>query len=299
MKKIAIITGAGTGIGQGAALAMLKEGWNIFLVGRREKKLHETKNIALSKGYKGLATIYSADISNERSVKELYNLVNTKYKRLDILFNNAGISLKINTIDKISYNDWKKLINVNINGMFLMAKYAFKLMKKQKPKGGRIINNGSISSYVPRPGSVAYTTSKHAITGLTKTLSLDGRIYSINCSQIDIGNAATDMKKEIERLKKQGMDGLVIDLRNNGGGSLKTVVDIGGLFINKGPIVQVRSTGYGSEVLRDRDPEISWDGALVVLVNEFSASASEILAVESTNTGTLPGPTPIAGLDDE
>ncbi len=199
MDKNAVVTGAGTGIGQATSLAMLKEGWNVYLVGRREKKLYETKKIALLKKYKGEAIIFPSDISNEDSVKELYSLVNKKYKSLDVLFNNAGISLKSNTIDKINYSDWKNVINTNINGMFLMAKYAFKTMKNQKNKGGRIINNGSISAYAPRPGSAAYTTSKHAITGLTKTISLDGRSYNIACSQIDIGNAATPMTKDFTK----------------------------------------------------------------------------------------------------
>ena len=129
----------------------------------------------------------------KQNVKRLLFDVEKKYKRIDLLFNNAGIGSKANSIDKISYKDWKKVMNININGMFLCAKYSYSLMKKQKPKGGRIINNGSIAAFSPRPGTAPYTTSKHAISGLTKSISLDGRADKIICSQIDIGNAETQL----------------------------------------------------------------------------------------------------------
>ena len=196
--KVAIVTGAGSGIGEAVALALLKEGWHVFLVGRNTDKLIKTKKKSEKNKNKGFCQIFSCDVSVETEVQKLFLEVDKKYKRLDVLFNNAGIGLKTKTIDEINFQDWKKVIDVNINGMFLCAKFAYKLMKKQKPRGGRIINNGSISAYTPRPGSVAYTTSKHAVTGLTKSIALDGRNYDIVCSQIDIGNAETKLTRSFK-----------------------------------------------------------------------------------------------------
>ena len=196
--KVAIVTGAGSGIGEAVALALLKEGCNVFLVGRNTDKLIKTKKKSEKNKNKGFCQIFSCDVSMETEVQKLFLEVDKKYKRLDVLFNNAGIGLKTKTIDEINFQDWKKVIDVNINGMFLCAKFAYKLMKKQKPRGGRIINNGSISAYTPRPGSVAYTTSKHAVTGLTKSIALDGRNDDIVCSQIDIGNAETKLTRSFK-----------------------------------------------------------------------------------------------------
>ena len=173
--KVAIVTGAGSGIGKAVALALLKEGFHVFLVGRNTDKLIKTKKQSEVNKNKGSCQIFNCDVSVEKEVQKLFLEADKKFKRLDFLFNNAGIGIKAKTIDEISFEDWKKVIDVNINGMFLCAKFAYKLMKKQKPRGGRIINNGSISAYTPRPGSAAYTTSKHAITGLTKSIALDGR----------------------------------------------------------------------------------------------------------------------------
>ncbi len=197
--KVAVVTGAGSGIGQAVALALLKEEVNVFLVGRQLKKINETKKIAKIKGYKGSSIIFKADVSREENVRSLFFELNRKYKRIDLLFNNAGIAAKPSPIDKVSFKDWKKVIDVNVNGMFLCAKYSYAFMKKQKPQGGRIINNGSISAISPRPGTAPYTTSKHAITGLTKSISLDGRNDKIISSQIDIGNAETKLTKAFKK----------------------------------------------------------------------------------------------------
>ena len=197
--KIAVVSGAGSGIGQAVSLALLKEKVSVFLVGRKLKNIVGTKKIATLKGYKGKALVFKCDVSKEENVKRLFKEVHKNFNRIDLLFNNAGIGLKPNSIDKISFKDWKKVIDVNINGMFLCAKYTYSLMKNQKPKGGRIINNGSLSAFLPRPGTAPYTTSKHAITGLTKSISLDGRQCNILCSQIDIGNAETQLTKAFKK----------------------------------------------------------------------------------------------------
>ncbi len=201
--KIALITGAGTGVGKAASLALLKEGVTVYLSGRRVEKLKETEEVSLNKGYSGKPIVRSLDVSKESQVEEVFEDIYTNHGRLDLLFNNAGTSSSPKTIDEITFEEWKSVVDVNLHGMFLCAKYAFKIMKNQNPKGGRIINNGSISAMAPRPGSVPYTTTKHAISGMTKTLSLDGRKYNIACSQIDIGNAETPMTKKIKLGVKQ------------------------------------------------------------------------------------------------
>ena len=213
--KVSLVTGAGSGIGKAVALSLLREGVNVFLAGRRLEMLEETKNIAEKNDYLGSSVVFKCDVSIENDVKELFELIESKFQRIDLLFNNAGIGLPANTIDSIKFEDWKNVINININGMFLCAKYCYKLMKEQYPKGGRIINNGSISAFSPRPGTAAYTTSKHAITGLTKSISLDGRNDNIVSSQIDIGNAETNLTKNFkegviqpngEKIKEATMD---------------------------------------------------------------------------------------------
>ena len=197
--KVAIVTGAGSGIGRAVSLALLKENVTVFLVGRTVRNLLETKKVSLNKKYLGKAIVIKCDVSKEDNIKKLFKKVDTVCGRLNLLFNNAGIGVKTNSIDKISYKDWKKIIDINVNGMFLCAKYAYALMKRQRPKGGRIINNGSISAYSPRPGTAPYTTSKHAISGLTKSISLDGRKDNIVCSQIDIGNAETRLTRNFKK----------------------------------------------------------------------------------------------------
>ncbi len=197
--KVAIVTGAGSGIGKAVALSLAKEGVDTYLAGRKKDKLIITKQQSIKDNNKGSCHVFKCDVSEEIDVRKLFLLIQKHHGRLDLLFNNAGIGMQANTIDKIKFKDWKKVIDTNINGMFLCAKHAYQLMKKQRPKGGRIINNGSISAFTPRPGTAAYTTSKHAITGLTKSIALDGREDNILCSQIDIGNAETAITKSFKK----------------------------------------------------------------------------------------------------
>lgn len=182
-----MITGAGSGIGRATARAFLAAGWHVALVGRREAALQETAQDAAG------ALVLPCDVTDPVSVDAAFGRLTDQWGRLDVLFNNAGQSLKAATIDEIAVEDWLAVSAVNITGMFLCARAAFGLMRRQDPQGGRIINNGSISAHVPRPGSVPYTMSKHAVTGLTRTLSLDGRAFNIAAGQIDIGNALTSM----------------------------------------------------------------------------------------------------------
>ena len=193
MSKIAIVTGAGTGVGQVVARKLSEDGMNVMLVGRRLEKLEETKAICADN-----VEIFSLDVSKPDDVEKFYKNIESTYGRLDILFNNAGVGIPAKTMDQITFDEWKYVVDINLNGMFLCAKYAFDLMKRQNPQGGRIINNGSVSSMTPRPGSIAYTSTKHAITGMTKTISLDGRPFKIVCSQIDIGNAETPMTQRMK-----------------------------------------------------------------------------------------------------
>ncbi|MEQ1718742.1 MAG: SDR family oxidoreductase [Hyphomicrobium sp.] len=188
--KVAIVTGASSGIGKAAALKLQGAGYDVVLAARRVHELEETAACASSTG--GRVLVAGCDVTNQGSVKALFAKTEEAFGRLDVLFNNAGIFAQGAPIDDVSYEAWKKIVDVNINGMFLCAQEAWRMMKRQDPQGGRIINNGSLSSHNPRPLSAPYTTTKHAITGLTKSLSLDGRQYNIACSQIDIGNAATD-----------------------------------------------------------------------------------------------------------
>ena len=182
-----MITGAGSGIGRVTARAFLAAGWDVALAGRRREALAET-----AEG-QAAALVLPCDVTDPASVDAAFAKLKDQWGRLDVLFNNAGQSLKAAPIDEIAVEDWLVLSAVNITGMFLCARGAFGLMRRQDPQGGRIINNGSISAHVPRPGSVPYTMSKHAVTGLTRTLSLDGRAFNIACGQIDIGNALTSM----------------------------------------------------------------------------------------------------------
>lgn len=182
-----MITGAGSGIGRITAQAFLAAGWDVALVGRRADALAETAEGSAR------VLVLPCDVTNPASVDTAFASLKDQWGRLDVLFNNAGQSLKAAPIDEIAVEDWLAISSVNITGMFLCARAAFGMMRRQNPQGGRIINNGSISAHVPRPGSVPYTMSKHAVTGLTRTLSLDGRAFNIACGQIDIGNALTSM----------------------------------------------------------------------------------------------------------
>lgn len=187
-----LVTGAGAGIGRATARAFLGAGWRVALMGRREQPLRDTADGAG-------ALILPADVGDPAQVAEAFARLEGEWGRLDVLFNNAGISLPGAPIDEIAVEDWLALSQTNITGMFLCARAAFGLMRRQEPQGGRIINNGSISAHVPRPGSAPYTMSKHAVTGLTRTLALDGRRFDIACGQIDIGNALTDMAERFTR----------------------------------------------------------------------------------------------------
>ena len=193
MNRVAIVTGAGSGVGRATAVKLSDKGYTVILIGRRKNKLEETKTVCNAN-----AVAVPMDVSIETNVKKCFEMVEERFSRVDVLFNNAGTFLCSKTIDEINFNEWKEVIEVNLNGMFLFSKYAFALMKNQSPRGGRIINNGSVSSTAPRPGSIAYTATKHAVLGMTKSLSLDGRPFSIVCSQIDIGNADTPMTKGIQ-----------------------------------------------------------------------------------------------------
>ena len=189
MKKIAVVTGGGTGIGQAAALELQKSGFNIFIVGRREEELVKTVELSEVSDYKIIP--FPADITNSNDVKSLFNKIKNDFGRIDVLFNNAGMGAPRVPIEDLKEDDWRKVVDVNLTGSFLCAQQAVKLMKEQDPMGGRIINNGSISAHAPRPDTIAYTATKHAVTGLTKSLALDGRNFGITASQIDIGNADT------------------------------------------------------------------------------------------------------------
>ena len=194
MTQIALVTGAGSGIGRASAEALAVAGFQVILTGRRESALQETRSLST---HGTQMTAISCDVTQPESVDSLFAQIESTHGRLDVLFNNAGTNVPAMTIDELTVEQWQQVINVNLTGAFLAARGAFALMRRQSPQGGRIINNGSISAYVPRPGSVPYTVSKHAITGLTRTLSLDGRAFNIACGQIDIGNTASDMTEKM------------------------------------------------------------------------------------------------------
>lgn len=189
--RIALVTGAGSGIGKAAALALLREGYRVVLAGRRAEPLQEV--IEEAQADRGHALAVATDVSNPASVNALFSRTREVFGRLDLLFNNAGTGAPAVNLEDLPLEQWQAVIDINLTGAFLCTQQAFVLMKNQTPRGGRIINNGSISAHAPRPNSAAYTASKHAITGLTKSSSLDGRKYDIACSQIDIGNAGTEM----------------------------------------------------------------------------------------------------------
>jgi len=193
--KVAIVTGAGTGIGRACALGLAEAGYAVALAGRRAEPLEETA--AMAGGARTLAV--PTDVGQADSVRALFDATKEAFGRLDVVFNNAGMGAPPVPIDELTVEQWQAVVDVNLTGMFLCTQNAFRLMKEQDPKGGRIINNGSISAYAPRPFSAPYTATKHAVTGLTRSTSLDGRVHNIACGQIDIGNAATEMT---ERMKE-------------------------------------------------------------------------------------------------
>jgi NAD(P)-dependent dehydrogenase (short-subunit alcohol dehydrogenase family) len=190
MQKVALVTGAGTGIGKSAALALLKGGYCVGLVGRRKEMLDQT---ASESGAGERALVLSADLTKPEEVKRVFSEMKKRWGRLDVLFNNAGMGAPAVPMEDLPIETWKAVVDINLNAMFYCTQEAIRIMKAQDPKGGRIINNGSISAHTPRPMSVAYTSTKHAVTGLTKCISLDGRKNDISASQIDIGNALTEL----------------------------------------------------------------------------------------------------------
>ena len=195
--RIAVITGAGSGIGRAAAVALAAEGYKVVLAGRRAEKLEETAG--LCRGPAGTALCVAADVADPAQVDALFARVRETYGRLDLLFNNAGLSVPGVPLEELPLDVWRAVVDTNLTAVFLCTQHAFRIMKAQTPRGGRIINNGSISAHVPRPRSAAYTATKHAVTGLTRSTSLDGRPFDIACGQIDIGNADTELAARMAR----------------------------------------------------------------------------------------------------
>jgi NAD(P)-dependent dehydrogenase (short-subunit alcohol dehydrogenase family) len=210
--KLAVITGAGSGIGRASALALLEAGFAVVLAGRRREMLEETAALAgpapgpVPRGADGAqprTLVLPTDVSDPASIAALFDAVKQTYGRIDLLFNNAGISTRGIPFEDLTYEQWSNVVAVNLTGSFLCAQHAFRMMKEQQPQGGRIINNGSVSAHVPRRNSTPYVATKHALTGLTRSLSLDGRNYNIACGQIDIGNAATIRNEDTARGRLQ------------------------------------------------------------------------------------------------
>jgi NAD(P)-dependent dehydrogenase (short-subunit alcohol dehydrogenase family) len=205
--KVALVTGAGTGIGKAAALAMLKDGYRVALVGRRKELLDKTAS-----GF-DQAMVLPGDITKPEVVKDMFRQVKDKWGRLDVLFNNAGMGAPAVPMEELPYEKWKEVVDINLNAMFLCSMEAVRIMKAQQPRGGRIINNGSISAHAPRPNTIAYTATKHAVTGLTRSISLDGRQHDIACGQIDIGNAATEMTERMTKGVQQANGTVMVEAR--------------------------------------------------------------------------------------
>lgn len=195
--KVAVVTGASSGIGRACALALLADGWTVVLVGRREAALHDVVGLAGEHGARAIPM--TADLTLEDAVRDLFDAVQQRCGRLDLLFNNAGMSLPFARPHELSGDDWRRMVDINLNGAFYCLSHAFRLMQAQTPQGGRIVNNGSISSQVPRPGAIAYAATKHAISGMTKAASLDGRALGIAVGQIDIGNVTSDMTAAMQK----------------------------------------------------------------------------------------------------
>ena len=195
--RVAVITGAGSGVGRASALALLRDGWSVALAGRRLERLEETQQMAGADAERSIAV--QTDVTDAESIAALFARVRDEYGRLDLLFNNAGSGAPPLPLEDLSIAQWQQVVDLNLTGCFLCTQEAFRIMKDQEPRGGRIINNGSISADRPRPNSSPYTATKHALTGLTKSTALDGRKYDIACGQIDIGNAATEMTAAMSR----------------------------------------------------------------------------------------------------
>lgn len=220
--KIAMVTGAGSGVGRSVALALMAEGYSVVLAGRRRDALEKTA--AEGGGLPGPSLVVAADVTDPTAVDALFARTGSAFGRLDLLFNNAGIGGRGVPFDELTFEDWKRVVDVNLTGMFLCAQAAFRMMKAQRPRGGRIINNGSISAQSPRPNSAPYTATKHGVTGLTKSISLDGRAHDIACGQVDIGNAATEMTKRMTTGVPQANGTLAVEPVMDAGNVARAVV---------------------------------------------------------------------------
>jgi NAD(P)-dependent dehydrogenase (short-subunit alcohol dehydrogenase family) len=241
IERIALITGAGTGIGKRTALALLREGFSVVLAGRRTEPLESTIAEANVPDSRTLAV--PTDVGNPESVRALFAQTRAKFGRLDVLFNNAGIGAPAVALEDVTVEQWQAVVATNLTGSFLCTQEAFKMMKTQQPRGGRIINNGSLSAHRPRPNSAPYTASKHAITGLTRSTALDGRKYDITCSQIDIGNAATDMTARMAKGVLQANGEMAVEPTMDANNVAQAVVYIANLPLDANvPFMTVMAT---------------------------------------------------------
>jgi NAD(P)-dependent dehydrogenase (short-subunit alcohol dehydrogenase family) len=227
MNRIALVTGAGSGIGRASALALLAAGWHVVLAGRRDDALQQTVAQASDAGRRALAV--PTDVRDAASVKALFQQTRDTFGRLDFLFNNAGTGTPAMPLEDLTVEQWRNVVDINLTGAFLCTQEAFRIMKDQTPRGGRIVNNGSISAYAPRPFSAPYTATKHAITGLTKATSLDGRAYDIACGQIDIGNAATEMTERMTQGVIQPRGDMMVEPRMDVKHVADAIVQMAGL----------------------------------------------------------------------
>jgi NAD(P)-dependent dehydrogenase (short-subunit alcohol dehydrogenase family) len=223
-RKVAVVTGAGTGIGRAVSLALSRAGFVVALAGRRKDALEATAAAAASE-----TLVFPCDVADPAAVERLFDATVQRFGRVDLLFNNAGTGAPAVPIDELSVEQWQTVVDANLTGSFLCARQAVKHMKKQQPQGGRIINNGSISSHAPRPNSTAYTATKHAVTGLTRCLSLDGRPFNIACGQIDIGNAATEMTERMTKGVQQADGRIAVEPRMDVEHVAQSVVFMAGL----------------------------------------------------------------------
>ena len=223
----ALVTGAGSGIGRHVAVALMQNGFSVTLVGRREESLKETATLA--EKFASNALVTPGDVSKPNSVRDIFSRHIAQFGRLDLLFNNAGINVPDSLLEDMPFSDWDKVVSINLTGYFLCAQQAVRIMKAQKPRGGRIINNGSVSAQVPRPLAVAYNATKHAVLGLTKSISLEGRSFDICCTQLDIGNAATELTESMETGMPQGDGSIRPETRMHVGNVSQTVLYLANL----------------------------------------------------------------------